>query len=104
VLFLLDDSPLEELSHELFDRFLLFRVNLARVGNTLVLEVGIDKLFRAFFGKTLDVISVEFALVFVCNMDDRWEELYECQSRVLASSYDNTTYRVFVHPLLLLFG
>lgn len=86
MLFLLDDSPLEELSHELFDRFLLFRVNLAWISNTLVLEVGIDKLFRAFFGKTLDVVSVEFAFVFVRNVDNRWEELCKCQSRVLNSS------------------
>jgi hypothetical protein len=78
VLSFLHDSPLEEFSHEFLDRLLLFRVDLAWIGNPLVFEVGIDKLLRALFSKTLDVVSVEFALVLVCNVDDRREKLYEC--------------------------
>lgn len=83
MLLLLHDRSLEEVSHEFLDCFLLSRVNLARISDTFVLEVRIDKFLRAFFSKTLDVVSVEFALVLVCDMDDRWEELYECQFRIL---------------------
>lgn len=76
MLFLLYNSPLEEVRHEFLDSLLLSRVDLVWISNTIVLEIRVDEFLRAFFGKSLDVVSVKFALVFVCDVNDRWEELY----------------------------
>lgn len=77
MLFLLYDGPLEEVRHEFLDSLLLSGVNLVWISDTIVLEVRVDKLLGAFFSKSFDVVSVEFALVFVRDMNDRWEELCE---------------------------
>lgn len=76
MLFLLYNSPLEEVRHKFLDSLLLSRVNLVWISDTIVLEVRVDELLRAFFGKSLDIVSVEFALVFVCDVNNRREELY----------------------------
>lgn len=81
MLFLLYNSSLEEICYKFLDSLLLFGVDLVWISDTIVLEVRVDKLLRAFFSKSLDIISVKFALVLVCDVNDRWEELYECQSQ-----------------------
>lgn len=58
MLFLLHDSLLEEICHELLDCLLLSWVDLVWIGDTLVFEIGVDKLFRTFFGEALNILFV----------------------------------------------